>query len=66
MRDHEGGLAAKFDHFFDGFGVPGTQMLDQSISVLIDVLRHSFSFTRFELLVPVQRALFPEIDIPDQ
>src|SRR5882672_1421768 len=66
MRDHDGRFAVKFDHLFDGFWVPGAQMLDHSISVLIDVLRHSFSLTRSGLLVPVQRALFPEIEVTDQ
>ena len=66
MGHHDSRFAVKFDDLFYGFWVPRTQMLDHSISVLIDVLRHSFSFTRFELLVPVQRALFPKIEVTDQ
>src|SRR6267142_533470 len=65
VRQNNGRLAAKFDHVLDGFGIPRAQMLDDSISVLVCVVRHLFSLTR-SLLVPVQRALFPEIEITNQ
>src|SRR5215470_18232006 len=41
-------------------------MLDDSISVLVCVFRHSFLSTRFRLFVPVQRALFPKIEVTNQ
>jgi len=66
MGNNDRGFAAGFDNVFDRFRIPRAQMLDDSISVLVYVLRHSFSFTRYRLFVPVQRALFPEIEVTNQ
>src|SRR5215470_15057269 len=66
MRDNNGRLAVEFDDFFDYSWIPRAQMLDDSLSVLVCVIRHSFLFTRCRLFVPVERALFPEIEISDQ
>ena len=40
--DNNGRFAVKFDDFFDRFWIPRAQMLDDSISVLVCVIRHSF------------------------
>jgi len=66
VRDHNCCLTVKLDHFFHGFCIPGTQMFDDNISALIGIVRHSFSLTRSSLFVPVQRALFPEIEVTDK
>src|SRR5215475_1236819 len=65
MKYNDGRLAVKFDDLFNRFWIPRAQMLDDSITVLFFVFRHSIQFTR-RLLMPVARALFPEIEVTDQ
>lgn len=65
MGNNNSGLTAEFDYVLDRSRIPRPQMLDDSTSALVCV-RHSFSFTRYRLFVPVQRALFPEIEVTNQ
>jgi len=66
-RNDDGSLAAKLDHFTDRVGIPSTQSLDHNISNLVAVVRHSSRILQLRrLFMPVERALFPEIDVPNQ
>src|SRR5260370_243040 len=65
-RHDDRDLAAEFNHFRDRFRVPRTQAFGYNISVFTGRLRHDFESQMRRLLMPVQRALFPEIQITDQ
>src|ERR1700737_2394799 len=66
-RNDDGSLAAKLDHFTDRVGIPSTQSLDHNISNLVAVVRHSSRILQLRrLFMPVERALFPEINVPNQ
>jgi len=66
-RQNDGRLAPEFDHFLNGVWVPGTQVLDDNTSILAGILGHRFeSLRRRLILMPVERAFFPQIEVPDQ
>ena len=58
-------FAPGFNHFHNGRWGPRTQVFDNNISLLAGRLCHNFQ-SHERLFVPVQRALFPEIEITDQ
>ena len=66
-RQNERGLAAKFNHFLDRVWIPRTQVLGHNTSALAGILSHRFEALRRRLiLVPVQRAFFPKIEVTHQ
>ena len=66
-RQNDGRFAAEFNHFLDGVWIPRTQVLDDNISALAGILGHRFESLRRRLvLMPVERAFFPQIEVPDQ
>src|SRR6266567_3113400 len=65
-RHDDRGLAPECNHFHDRFRVPRTQAFGYNISVFTGRLRHDFESQMRRLFMPVQRALFPEIQITDQ
>ena len=66
-RQNNRRLPAKLNHFLDRVGIPRAQVFNYNISVLAGILSHRFEALRRSLvLVPVQRALFPQIEVTDQ
>ena len=59
-------LSSVFTDFRDRFRVPRTQALSDNISVFTGRLRHDLESHLRRLFMPVQRALFPKIQITDQ
>ena len=64
---HDGRLTAEFNHFLDGVRIPRTQLLGHNTSALAGILGHRFQALRRRLiLMPVQRAFFPQIEVTHQ
>ena len=62
-RHNDRGFASEFYDFSDRLRVPRTQLLGYNISVLAGSFRHDFESRKRRLFMPVQRALFPEIEV---
>src|SRR6476646_11383380 len=61
------GFAAEFNDFLDGVRIPGAQVLNHNISFLTDILGHRFeTLRRMLILMPVERAFLPQIEVADQ
>src|SRR5262249_50738206 len=59
-------FTVKFNDFRDRVRVPSAKLFDYNLSVLPATVCHVMSELRRPLLVPVQRALLPKIEIPNQ
>jgi hypothetical protein len=65
--DNDCRLAAEFDHFLDRVRAPRAQPRDYNISILTVAFRHWLRNPALRRLVmPVERAFFPQIDVSDQ
>src|SRR5882757_4936290 len=65
-RNHNRRFAMKFNDFRNAIRVPDAKLFGYNTSVLTATLCHDLSDLRRWLFVPVQRALFPKIEIADQ
>ena len=60
-------FTAELDDFLDGVGAPRAKASDYNISRLTTAFRHRFRNPALRRLVmPVERAFFPQIDVSDQ
>jgi len=67
LRHYNRGFAPEFNDFRNGLWAPRAQALDNNTSFLAGRLRHNAIPQALLLLfMPVQRALFPKIEITDQ
>ena len=65
--DDDRRLTAEFDYFLDGVGAPRAQPGDYNISILTVAFGHWLRNPALRRLVmPVERAFFPQIDVSDQ
>src|SRR5260221_2747158 len=65
-RHHNRGFAMKFNDFRNAIRLPAAKLFGSNTSVLTATLCHDLSDLRRWLFVPVQRDLFPKIEIADQ
>ncbi len=65
-RDDHGNLAAKRNHFRDGFGPPAADFRDDGVLLEVRCLRHEVAVPACGWAVPVERPFLPEIEVTHQ